>query len=149
MLSTSNPLLTKFELTFTIMSYYEQTHQSLLLLSKLTKQSRIMLDENYEAFLNSMIANNASIDEEIILKKLNLPSDLFRFTILLWSIRHIKIFIRMKENKHDWIGNYFNSHFIHSRLWIDKLIIKTEWVKMLYPYHELLTTNESRLEIND
>ena len=68
MLSTRNPLLTKFGVAFTIMSYYEQTHQSFLLLSKLTKQSRIMLDENYEAFLNSMIANNASIDEEIVLK---------------------------------------------------------------------------------
>ena len=49
----------------------------------------------------------------------------------------------MIENKHNWIGNYFNSHFMHCRLWIDKLIIKTEWVEILYPYHELLKTTEA------
>ena len=147
MLSTNIALFEKFGVRTVLMSYYGTTDQSFLLLSQLNRKLREMLDESYEGILNSMINNTTCLlidcqDEEW---KLSLPWNLFKFRIILNSKEAINEFILHINNIYDWKGYYFNQHYMHSRLCIDSLEVKHEYVNILYLSIELLKS----IEVND
>ena len=139
MLSTRIGLLEKFGVSSVILPYFGPVHSSFLILSKLSTKSRIMIDQFYEEILNCMA--EYVISYEIWDKNwsmLLLPSDLFRFSInteceslienLIWLINNIS------ANK----GYYFNGHFMHKRLWINKFKLKPSLAVKMQPYLELL-----------
>ena len=140
MMTSRVPLLEKFGVSFIVVSYFGSTHQGFLLLSKLNKRSRAMLDENYEAFLNSMIGNNVSNKS---LEWLNLPWDLFKYNIVLRNNNALNRFIKMISNINDRNGFYFNEHFMHSRLWIEEFILSANLAEKVYPHLELLKSTEA------
>ena len=53
--SLSIDLLEKFGTSLAIVPYFGPAHQSFLLLSKLNRKSRKMLDDNFEGILNWLI----------------------------------------------------------------------------------------------
>ena len=55
MLSSHISLLERFGTCSTIMTYFGATHKSFLILTQLSRDTRVMLDYNYEIFLNWMI----------------------------------------------------------------------------------------------
>ena len=144
MLSSYIPLLERFGTSFTIMSYFGKTHRSFLLLSKLSRQSRSMLDQNLEEFLNSMIGNNTclKIDEENK-EALSLPWSLFGYKISFPTETNLDLLIKIIENIHNKIGYYFNGHFINQRLCFNGSIsFRTNVVEKLYQNLELIKKTE-------
>ena len=129
-------LLENFGTCSVIASYYGPTHQSFLLLSQLSKESRKMLDDNYEGILNSLIGTaiwlNVYEDEQKDL--LSLPWDLFRYDISLCSQITVDLFIQLIERIRNKEGYFFNEHFMHNRLCIERLDLDSE----LYENFELL-----------
>ena len=144
MLSTKIALFEKFGVRSVLMSYYDTTDKSFLLLSQLNRKLREMLDEFYEGILNSMINNASCIwiyrkGEEW---KLSLPWNLFKFKICLDSKEIIKAFIWHINSINERKGYYFNQHYMHSRLCIDSLEVKHQYANILYPSIELLKSIE-------
>ena len=133
------PILEKFSICSMIMPYYAPTHFSFLLLSQLNSRSRAMLDEFYEEVLNWML-NTAIwilISEENKVM-MSLPCDLFKFSIDLKNEGIVEMFLQLIDNIRQNKGFYFNSHFMHSRLWIVSLYVDSDLVSKLYPSLELL-----------
>ena len=131
-------LLEKLGVTSIVMSYFGYTHRAFLILTRLSRQSRKMLDQNYDAFMNSMVWNNAHFDIQEDIKLLKLPWNLFRYSIKLYNRIILLEFIKIIENISNNSGYYFNDHFMHSRLCIDKIIVDIELIEPLYLDLELL-----------
>ena len=139
MMSYHINLLGKFGTSSLIMPYYGETHKIFLLLSQLDRQSRDMLDGNFDAFLNWMIRNLTCLNidaynEEMLL----IPWNLFRFSFNLMEESILNKFIRLIERINNKEGFYFNANFMHSRLWIDQIKIDTKFVNKLSPIMDLL-----------
>ena len=135
----SIPILEKFAVSSMIMPYFAPPHLSFLLLSKLSSRSRAMLDEFYEEILNWML-NTAiliSISEDNE-KAVLLPCDLFKFSFYLKNERITELFLQLIKNINQSKGYYFNSHFMHSRLWIASLNVDSNLIAKLYSSLDLL-----------
>ena len=144
MMSTNITLFEKFGVRTVLLSYYGTTDQSFLLLSKLNRKLREMLDEFYEGILNSMIYNATylRIDHKDEIWRLSLPWNLFKFKIYLNFEEITKTFLLHINNINDRKGYYFNQHYMHSRLCIDSLEVKHQYANILYPSIELLKSIE-------
>ena len=128
-------ILEKFGVSSVIMSYYGPSHKSFLLLSRLSRKSRFMLDEFYDAVLNSFLesATVLTITEENS-KMMFLPSDLFRFVIYLEGEKMVEVFLKFIDNRQARKGYYFNTHFMHKRLCIWRIYVDPEIVECLLSY---------------
>ena len=157
MLPPKIPMLEKFGTCSAIIKYYDAAHESFLMLSRLSRGSRKMMDLNFEAILNAMF------ETTIILKfsdesknMMSFPWNLFRFTMEFDSKNEIKRLIKFIDNLNNKIGLYFNKHYMHNRLCILKIVVHINIIKDLNPYTELLkntevirsTTNKSKVKIN-
>ena len=144
MLSTRITLLERFGPWSVIIPYFGTTDRSFLLLSQLSRKSRDMLDCYFEEVLNWMAANTTCLlvytegQGRIML----LPSCLFRFEITLDWEGLVNTFLILINNVNNKEGYYFNQHFMHSRLRIDRLKVNDALVKNLYPSLELLKATE-------
>ena len=104
-------LLEKFSTTTVIMPYYGPAHSSFLVLSKLNRKSREMLDQFYEEILNWMLkyAICLTIDdrrEELLL----LPINLFKFLIFLNWDSTIKASLRLKVFNWNKLNKYIDNY---------------------------------------
>ena len=147
-------ILEKFGVSSVIMPFYGNAQQSFLLLSRLSRGSRAMLDDFYREMVNWLFKWNTYIyvtDDNI--KTLFLPSDLFKFRIDLNDEEMTNKFIEFITMKHQHKGHYFNQHYMHERLWISDLFIQPDLIKKLIPYFDILKSvkviNESDWIITD
>ena len=139
MMSYHINLLGKFGTSSVIMPYYGETHKSFLLLSQLDRQSRDMLDGNFDAVLNWMMWNLTCLNIDGYNKEMLLmPWNLFKFSFNLVEESMLNVFIRLIERIKNKEGYYFNANFMHSRLWIDQIKIDTKFVNKLSPIIDLL-----------
>ena len=143
MMPTRIALLEKFGVWTVTMSYFGSTHWSFLLLTQLSRNSRHMLNDNYQAFLNSMIRNNQLLRIEEDETILNLPWDLFKYWSWFNKENKVDIFIKLVVNINDMNGSYFNEHFMNSRLWIEAIWIEADLIRNLYPYIEIIKKTEA------
>ena len=141
MQSSQVRILEKFGVSTVVMPYFGYAYQSFLLLSRLSKGSRTMLDEFYREIVNWLFEWNIliSIDDQNS-KKLFLPSDLFKFTIDLKNESILQEFIEFIRMKHQHKGHYFNAHYMHERLKISNLYIWPELINELAPVHDILNS---------
>ena len=132
-------ILQKFGVSTVIMPYFGYAHQSFLLLSRLSRESRTMLDDFYREMVNWLYEWNMriSIDDNNT-KMLYLPSDLFKYSINIKNEAILLEFIQFIQIRHQHKGHYFNSHNMHERLWITNLDIWSEFIQELVPYFDIL-----------
>ena len=129
-----------------IMPYLNHADRSFLLLTRLSRKSRNMLNYNYEGIMNWIMSTAVwlKIENEDQKELLFLPWDLFKFSINLGNNDElIDTFIKFIMNINDLKGYYFKEHYIHKRLWIDKIIINDSKVSKLYPILELLKATKT------
>ena len=131
-------LMEKIGFLTIIMPYYESSHISFLLLSKLDSKTMQILNDNYEGLLNSMVEYNACLILNGVENIFRLPWDLFRYSIVFYSQKDIKDFAILIENINSKIGWYFNKHYMNNRLNIRKFCVQTYLVRALYPNFDLL-----------
>ena len=132
-------ILEKFGVSSVIMPYFGYAHQSFLLLSRLSRGSRAMLDDFYREMVNWLFKWNTLIDvTDNSIKTLFLPSDLFKFWIYLNDEEIMNKFIEFITMKHQHKGYYFNQHYMHERLWISNLFIQPVLIQKLIPYFDVL-----------
>ena len=141
MQSSQVRILEKFGVSSVIVPYFGYAHQSFLLLSRLSKGSRAMLDDFYREIVNWLFEWNIiiSIDDQNA-KALFLPSDLFKFKIDLNNESILQEFIEFIRMKYQHKGYYFNAHYMHERLRISKLYIWSELIQELAPDHDILNS---------
>ena len=143
MQSSHISLLERFGTSSTIMTYFGATHKSFLILTQLSRNTREMLDYNYEAFLNWMIWNNSTLNLKNDNKNiLDLPWDLYKYWIYFDSESKVISFIELLQNINDKNGYYFNEHYMSNRLLTKKLIVRGRFLKLLHPHLELLKKTE-------
>ena len=148
MQSSQVRILEKFGVSSVVMPYFGYAHQSFMLLSRLSKGSRAMLDDFYREIVNWLFEwiTVISIDDQNA-KAMFLPSDLFKFTIDLMNESLLQEFIEFIRMKHQHKGHYFNAHYMHERLRIFSLYIRPELIQELTPDHDILNsiklTNEN------
>ena len=137
-------LFEKFGVCTVLLPYYGTVDRSFLLLSQLNWRSRVMIDDYFEEILNWLIWNITllKIDEEWQEKFLLLPSNLFKFEIILNWEELVNTFLSKIQSINDKKGYYFNEHFMHSRLYIELLRVKDNFVLKLFPHIDLLKTTE-------
>ena len=138
MLSSRIWLLEKFGTSLVVISYFGPAHKSFLLLSQFNKKSREMMDKKFEGIMNWIVRTSICLKIEVNIKRIFLPWNLFRFDISINTEQWMKAFLKLIQNINDKNGYFFNEHFLHSRLLIDQLNIKTELIKNLYPAIKLL-----------
>ena len=142
MLSTQIKLLEKFGTCTVIMPYFGHVDRSFLLLTWLNKNIRRMLDENYDALMNWMMETAACLKIKKDHQKdlLFLPWDLFIFSIEIDNKAHalVNTFWRLIMNINNLKGHYFNEHFMHKRLSINKFIIDEKLISKLHSSLDLL-----------
>ena len=132
-------ILQKFGVSSVIMPYFGYAHQSFLLLSRLSRESRTMLDDFYREMVNWLFEWNMRIlinDSNI--KMLYLPSDLFKYSINIKNESILLEFIQFIKIRHQHKGHYFNTHNMHERLWITNLDIQSKFIQELVPYFDIL-----------
>ena len=141
MQSSQVRILEKFGVSSVVMPYFGYAHQSFLLLSRLSKGSRAMLDDFYREIVNWLFEWNKmiSIDDQNS-KDMFLPSDLFNFTIDLKNESLLQEFIEFIRMKHQHKGHYFNSHYMHERLKIFSLLIRPDLIQELAPDLDILNS---------
>ena len=134
-------ILEKFGVSSVVMPYFGYAHQSFLLLSRLSKGSRTMLDDFYREIVNWLFKWNTviSIDDQNA-KAMFLPSDLFQFTIDLKNESILQEFIEFIRMRHQHKGYYFNAHYMHERLRISKLYILPNLIQELAPDYDILNS---------
>ena len=129
--------LESFGVCSEILRFFGYAHNSFLLMTKLNKKTREVLDFNYEAIINWLEENKIDVcfnrhNTSMML----LPFDLFNFDIYLdWDeitecFIEIINAIRMKK------GWYFKEHFMHENLCIYDIRVGVEQTKLLYSYNE-------------
>ena len=141
MQSSQVRILEKFGVSSVVMPYFGYAHQSFLLLSRLSKGSRTMLDDFYREIVNSLFEWNIliSINDQNT-KAMFLPSDLFKYSINLKNESILQEFIDFIRMKHQHKGHYFNAHYMHERLRISNLYIRPDLIKELFPDLDILTS---------
>ena len=141
MQSSQFRILEKFGVSSVVMPYFGYTHQSFLLLSRLSKGSRTMLDDFYQEIVNWLFEWNIliSINDQNI-KEMFLPSDLFSFKIDLNNKSILQEFIEFIRMRHQHKGHYFNVHYMHERLKISSLYIRPDLIQELVPDHDILNS---------
>ena len=141
MQSSQVRILEKFGVSSVVMPYFGYTHQSFLLLSRLSKGSRTMLDEFYREIVNWLFKWNMMISiNDQNTKAMFLPSDLFKFTIDLKNESILQEFIDFIRMRHHHKGHYFNAHYMHEWLKISKLYIWPDLIQELASYHDILNS---------
>ena len=140
MLSTRISLLERFGICSVLIPYYGSAHQSFLLLSKLSRNSREMLDSFYDEFMKLIDKNTicVTIDEKWHEKMLFLPWNLFRFEIIINWETLVNAFLKLVDNIHNKEGYFFQEHYMHSRLCIDALRLNEDFVQDLYHSLEIM-----------
>ena len=132
MQSSQVRILEKFGVSSVIMPYFGYAHQSFLLLSRLSKGSRAMLDDFYREIVNWLFKWNMMISiNDQNTKAMFLPSDLFKYSINLNNESILQEFIEFIRMKHQHKGHYFNSHYMHERLKIFNLFIQPDLIQAL------------------
>ena len=141
MQSSQVRILEKFGVSSVVMPYFGYAHQSFLLLSRLSKGSRAMLDDFYREIVNWLFKWNMmiSIDDHNS-KELFLPSDLFKFKIDLNNESILQEFIELIRMRHQHKGHYFNAHYMHERLKFCCLLIRLDLIKELAPDFDILNS---------
>ena len=141
MQSSQVRILEKFGVSSVVMLYFGYAHQSFLLLSRLSKGSRAMLDDFYREIVNWLFEWNIliSINDQNT-KEMFLPSDLFKFTIDLKNESILREFIEFIRMRHQHKGYYFNAHYMHERLRISKLYILPNLIQELAPDYDILNS---------
>ena len=131
-------ILEKFGVSSVVMPYFGYAHQSFLLLSRLSRGSRAMLDDFYREIINWLYEWNMVFSiEDLNIKMLYLPSDLFKYLINLEDKTILQQFIEFLTMIHQHKGYYFNSHYMHERLWILALYDKKKyWNKDYNPSYD-------------
>ena len=134
-------ILEKFGVSSVVMPYFGYAHQSFLLLSRLSKGSRTMLDDFYREIVNWLFEWNIliSINDQNT-KEMFLPSDLFKFMIDLKNESILQKFIEFIRMRHQRKGHYFNAHYMHERLKISNLYIRPDLIQELAPDHDILNS---------
>ena len=143
MQSSQVRILEKFGVSSVIMPYFGYAHQSFLLLSRLSKGSRAMLDDFYREIVNWLFEWNIliSIDDQNT-KAMFLPSDLFKFKIDLKNESILQEFIEFIRMRHLHKGHYFNAHYMHERLRISSLYILPNLINKLAPDFDILISTK-------
>ena len=98
-----------------------------------------MLDDFYREMVNWLFEWNTLInvtDDNI--KRLFLPSDLFKFRVYLKDEGMMNKFIEFITMKHQHRGYFFIEHYMHERLWISTLSILSDLIQELIPYFDIL-----------
>ena len=141
MQSSQVRILEKFGVSSVFIPYFGYAHQSFLLLSRLSKGSRAMLDDFYQEIVNWLFKWNMmiSIDDQNT-KAMFLPSDLFSFTIDLKNKNIFQKFIKFIRMRHQHKGHYFNAHYMHERLRISNLLIRPDLINKLAPDLDILNS---------
>ena len=141
MQSSQVRILEKFSASSVIMPYFGYTHQSFLLLSRLNKGSRAMLNDFYSEIINWLFKWNMVISiDDLNTKAMFLPSDLFQFTINLNNESILQEFIKFIRMRHQHKGYYFNSHYLHEQLRIFNLSIQPDLIKEIAPDFDILNS---------
>ena len=122
--STNNPIFKRFSLTTVVVPYYGYTHESFVLLSSLSKNTREILNDNYEGFRKYManflkiISIHQAIDE-----KLRLPLDLFKVVTKFSCNQNScyyyvdsQMLIDLANKIINKVGRYFDNHYMNSQL---------------------------------
>ena len=157
MLPSRVPMLERFSTCSIIIQYYDAAHKSFLMLSQLSRDSREMMDMNFEAILNVMLETTILLRFSDRSKSIMcFPWNLFRFTMEFNDNNGIKRLIKCIDNLNNKIGFYFNKRYMHNRLCILKIVVHIDIIKDLNPYTELLKntevirsiTNKSKVKIN-
>ena len=87
-------ILESFPLISKVMPYYAWTHRMFLLLSEVSKKTRLILIKNYTLFRRIML--EYSMEKSIDIKKLlmlNIPYDLFKFNIKNSNVNSVEYII--------------------------------------------------------
>ena len=147
-------ILEKFGVSSVVMPFFGYAHQSFLLLCRLSRGSRAMLDDFYREMVNWLLEWNTLVKvTDYNIKTLFLPSDLFKFKIDLKDEGTINKFIEFITMKHQHKGHFFNENYMHERLWISTLLIRSDLIQILIPYFDILKPikvfNESGWTITD
>ena len=137
-------ILEKFGVSSVVLPYLGYAHQSFLLLSRLSRGSRAMLDDFYREVINWLFELNMWISiADHNTKMLYLPSDLFKFQIDLDDKNILNEFVEFIKMRHQHKGLYFNEHYLHERLWISTLYIRPEFIQELVPYFDYFKVNKT------
>ena len=139
--ATQVQILEKFGVSSVILPYFGYTHQSFLLLSRLSRRSRAMFDDFYREIVNWLFEWNMWVSTtDHNTKILYLPSDLFKYSIDLNDKNILNEFVEFIKMRHQHIGHYFNEHYMHERLWITNFYIRPEFIQELVPYFDILNS---------
>ena len=132
-------ILEKFGVSSVILPYFGYAHQSFLLLSRLSQGSRAMLNDFYREMVNWLFEWNMRIlipDRNI--KMLYLPSDMFKYSIDLKNEVLFQEFIEFLTMIDQHKGYYFNEHYMHERLRILSVYIRSDMIQKLVPHFDIL-----------
>ena len=141
-METRIQVLEKFSSWTKVLPYLGFAHNSFLLLSRMSKRSRVLLDEHYEGIINwlSEFIMNIHITEQNI-NALFLPSDLFQFSISLKTEKAVKIFANFISQLQEKKGYYYKeSKFMHDNLKISSCLIDVKYINILYLQIDFLKT---------
>ena len=130
-------LIEKFGICTQVVKYYGYAHHVFLLISRLNKKSREMMDKNYDGIINSLnhhaIIISISEDNK---EMMFLPSDLFKFSISLKWEKTTLAFLQLISNIKEKNGYYFNKIFMHEKIWILSVYANIDQLDIIYPYLE-------------
>ena len=132
-------LFQNFNVMMIIMPYFGMTHEAFLILSQISKGSRMKLNEFYPEFRKTM--NKYWLEVHIYHENiggLKLPNDLFRFYMWLTKSQDIEEFVKHITNLKEKKGWYFEDNFINEIVNVDDIVLSYELFKELLPYSELL-----------
>ena len=132
MQSSQVRILEKFGVSSVFIPYFGYAHQSFLLLSRLSKGSRTMLDDFYREIVNWLFKWNTiiSIDDQNT-EAMFLPCDLFCFSIDWMNKSILQKFIKFIRMRHQHKGHYFNAHYMHEQLKFYNLLIQPDLIQEL------------------
>ena len=136
-------VMEKFGVCSVVMSYYSWIHKSFLVLAQLNRGSREMLDINYDGFLNSMNGNILWLEiDEYNKEAFLLPCSLFKLSFELNNSDVLKSFFVWIRNIKDKEGYYFNQHFMHNRLSINRIWVDAKLTETLFRDIDLIKATE-------
>ena len=130
--TTKIRLFKSFPLLSVLMPYYGTADLSFLLLSALSADSRATLHKNYCEFKKVMENSKKFVDiNSNWIDLIKLPSDLFIINIALENHRSVSEFISFIRSIKERSGCYFQDHFMHEILSINKIKVSRDLVLIL------------------
>ena len=125
-------LFKSFPLLSVLMPYYGTADLSFLLLSAFSADSRTTLHKNYSEFKKVMENSKKFVGiNSTWIDLIKLPSDLFIINIALENQRSVSKFISFIRSIQKRSGCYFQDHFMHEMLSINKIIVSKDLVLVL------------------